>query len=125
MCFGKNADLWYPPLESDTPELYYSVSRVVCRQCPVWRECLQDGLEEKYGLWGGLTPQERTVLTTDTPKQNAIRAHGTWLRFRQGCRCSECTSAEYEKIDKINIEKIPNVGETLTDLEMLKFAIIP
>ena len=76
-------------------------------------------------MWGGLSPQERTVLVTDTPKKNAVRPHGTWVRFRQGCRCSECSSAHSDKSNKINIKKIPEMTDELTDLETLKFSLIP
>lgn len=76
-------------------------------------------------MWGGLTPQERSVLVTEVPKKNAVRPHGTWVRFRQGCRCSECSRAHFAKIDEINIEKIPKMTDELTDLETLKFSLIP
>jgi hypothetical protein len=91
----------------------------------VWKKCLESGREEKYGMWGGLTPQERTVLNTPTPKKNAVRPHGTWVRYRQGCRCVDCFKAHVGKIDKINIEKIPKMIDELTDLETLKFTLIP
>jgi WhiB family redox-sensing transcriptional regulator len=36
----------------------------ICRGCPVRAECLASALErdERYGLWGGLTPNERAAL---------------------------------------------------------------
>ena len=124
LCKGKHIDLWYPPLDTDVPENYYTISRAVCRQCPVWSECLDDGTDERWGMWGGLTPQERTALTAENPKASTLRAHGTWLRFRQGCRCTECTDAHANLNDEINIEEIPNMTDELTDLEMLKFRLI-
>jgi WhiB family transcriptional regulator, redox-sensing transcriptional regulator len=37
-------------------------ARAVCRACPVDLSCLEAGLQEKFGLWGGLTPVERRRL---------------------------------------------------------------
>lgn len=34
-----------------------------CWSCPVRTECLRDGLDEEYGIRGGLTQQERRHLT--------------------------------------------------------------
>ena len=76
-------------------------------------------------MWGGLTPQERTALVVEHPKASVLRPHGTWMRYRQSCRCTECVDAESKEINKINIEEIPKMGTTLIDLEMLKFRLIP
>lgn len=75
-------------------------------------------------MWGGLTPQERTALTVEHPKASVLRAHGTWIRYRQGCRCTECVEAESKEINEINIQEIPKMGAELIDLEMLKFRLI-
>ncbi len=39
-------------------------AKVVCRRCPVTRECLDQALRrgEDDGIWGGLTPGERREL---------------------------------------------------------------
>lgn len=76
-------------------------------------------------MWGGLTPQERTALTSDNPKPTVMRPHGSWVRYRQGCRCTECVTAESEEIKEINIQEIPKMNAELTDLEMLKFRLLP
>lgn len=34
-------------------------ARAVCSSCPVRRSCLETGLEEAWGIWGGLTKPER------------------------------------------------------------------
>lgn len=125
LCKNRHIDLWYPPLDTDVPENYYQIARLVCRQCPVWKECLDDGVEERWGMWGGLTPQERTALTSEHPKPTVMRPHGSWVRYRQGCRCAECVNAESEEIKEINIQEIPQMNTELTDLEMLKFRLLP
>lgn len=124
LCKDRHIDLWYPPLDTDVPDNYYQISRAVCRQCPVWRECLDDGVNERWGMWGGLTPQERTALTSENPKSSVLKSHGTWSRYRQGCRCTECVAAESEEIIEINVQKIPKMNEPLGDLKMLSFMVL-
>ena len=42
----------------------YREARRVCRVCPVAAECLEWALtnDERYGMWGGMTPAERRGL---------------------------------------------------------------
>ncbi|MFJ8043326.1 WhiB family transcriptional regulator [Kitasatospora sp. NPDC096147] len=39
-------------------------AKLVCQGCPVRRECLRHALQvrEPYGVWGGLSEDERAVL---------------------------------------------------------------
>lgn len=39
-------------------------SKQLCKGCPVMSECLSYALKnnEKYGIWGGMTPKERRKL---------------------------------------------------------------
>jgi WhiB family transcriptional regulator, redox-sensing transcriptional regulator len=54
-------------------------AKAVCALCPVWRPCLDGGLDEPEGIWGGLRPVERGRLrrllrrlaATPTDPQNA------------------------------------------------------
>jgi hypothetical protein len=39
------------------------IAKAICTGCPVWRECLEAGLEERFGIWGGLAPWERGTAT--------------------------------------------------------------
>lgn len=39
------------------------VYRNICAPCPIWRDCTRYALEyEFYGVWGGLTGEERVAL---------------------------------------------------------------
>lgn len=53
-----------------------------------------------------------------------MKPHGSWVRYRQGCRCNDCVDAESKENDKLNIDMIPYVGQTLGDLEMLKYGLL-
>ncbi len=38
------------------------IACIVCADCPVRRPCLEDGLHDPYGVWGGWTLSERQRL---------------------------------------------------------------
>jgi hypothetical protein len=56
-----------PCEESRLPEAWWAegqlldMARACCRRCPVQAECLAYSIaaDERAGLWGGMTPQER------------------------------------------------------------------
>ncbi|WP_084963316.1 WhiB family transcriptional regulator [Thermoactinospora rubra] len=60
-------DLWFPAIGPGGPDTAqrerraYAPARRVCRDCPVWRDCLDYALTrgERWGMYGGLTPRER------------------------------------------------------------------
>lgn len=37
-------------------------AKALCAICPVWRPCLDEGLEEPEGIWAGLGPADRDRL---------------------------------------------------------------
>jgi hypothetical protein len=51
----------------DNPEIFHPVTgenpveaKIICWQCPVWRECAAYGLRRnEHGIWGGYTEKER------------------------------------------------------------------
>jgi WhiB family redox-sensing transcriptional regulator len=51
---------WHFPEASQSA----AVARSICRHCEVCQECLEWALitDERYGVWGGLTPKERRNL---------------------------------------------------------------
>lgn len=58
-CIKHDPDLMYP--ENEEPHLYERAKRV-CEECPVVSFCLEIGIEEKWGMWAGTTPDERHKL---------------------------------------------------------------
>lgn len=66
-CVGVDVTLFYAPdNEIDT----YKGERInaakdICNSCPVQRECLTTALanDEVHGIWGGLTPNERHLMS--------------------------------------------------------------
>jgi WhiB family redox-sensing transcriptional regulator len=63
---GVGAD-FYPPMHIERKHERQARERrakSVCAACPVRVECLQHAIavDERYGIWGGLTQDERRVL---------------------------------------------------------------
>jgi WhiB family redox-sensing transcriptional regulator len=52
-------ELFFPPLEHEADD-----AKAVCSSCSVAEPCLESALiaGERFGVWGGLTPQERRSL---------------------------------------------------------------
>lgn len=113
LCLGKRSDFWYAPLVGNR-NAYVPFGKLVCQQCPVWKQCLDSGSGEDFGIWGGLTARERNTVVFE---------HGTWLRYRQGCRCTPCYDAENEYKRPINIKALPDLGQDLPPPEVLKQSI--
>jgi hypothetical protein len=67
LCAEIGGDFWFP--ERDDPEnrklLDPSYAKSICRSCIHRTECAQWGIKnERFGIWGGLTEYERTLLRT-------------------------------------------------------------
>ena len=39
-----------------------AAAKAICAKCPVSKQCLSAGLEEEFGIWGGLAAEERRRL---------------------------------------------------------------
>lgn len=68
-CKDEPPDTFFPPSEGnrqDTPDHpMWERGKAICAGCPVVDDCLAYAVRnEKYGLWGGLTPAERSALRT-------------------------------------------------------------
>jgi WhiB family redox-sensing transcriptional regulator len=63
VCAQVDPDLWFPEKGSTPHE-----AKAMCRRCPVTTECLNDALanDELFGVFGGLSAQERRKLKRQT-----------------------------------------------------------
>jgi WhiB family redox-sensing transcriptional regulator len=78
-------DLWYGPADGD-PDHREGVmdkkiaaeARKVCRTCTVRQECLTYAFAngETDGIWGGLTPYDRTALKNKVLAERAAKREG-------------------------------------------------
>ncbi|KSZ60056.1 WhiB family transcriptional regulator [Rhodococcus pyridinivorans KG-16] len=63
-CRDADGSLFFHPdnERGDARESRMASAKKVCARCPVREKCLQYALDsgERYGIWGGLTEDERT-----------------------------------------------------------------
>lgn len=72
-CREFTVERFYPPTDQDGDE-----AKAICFTCSVREECLDFALTagERFGIWGGMTPQERRYLmarrrrTTHFPEES-------------------------------------------------------
>jgi len=59
-CRGLGPALFFPELghDRDVPKM----AKAICADCPVRSECLEYGIHERFGIWGGLAIKERRVV---------------------------------------------------------------
>jgi WhiB family redox-sensing transcriptional regulator len=60
-CRGMDTDLFFPEGRGRTLRSRELIAKNVCSACPVARECREEAstLPERFGIWGGLTENER------------------------------------------------------------------
>ena len=58
-CRRYPVEVFFPPAEQEADE-----AKAICETCAVREPCLEYALEsdERFGVWGGLTPEERRAL---------------------------------------------------------------
>lgn len=56
-CCGCDPNLFHP--ERTDPNSDARQAKAVCAGCEVRNECLEHGMGEQYGIWGGMTADER------------------------------------------------------------------
>ncbi len=67
-CRSFPLDLFFTAGSSDIARYDQERAKAVCETCPVRVECLDWALatEEQFGVWGGLTADERRALTSQS-----------------------------------------------------------
>jgi len=63
-CKAAPARLFFPPTQ-ESPQraaVREAKAKAICRTCPVILPCLEAGLGESLGIWGGMTLEERNVV---------------------------------------------------------------
>ena len=48
--------------DAKTIRMVTNTAREICLRCPVMAKCLQVGMFEEYGIYGGTTPEQRKRL---------------------------------------------------------------
>ena len=59
-CRGMPTGWWFPERPPTGPMIAnMRKAKAICATCPVQVECLDDGRDELYGIWGGLVTRKR------------------------------------------------------------------
>ncbi len=61
-CHHSNLAVFFPAGRDEESETQIAQARLVCGGCAVRTLCLQAGLDEPFGVWGGTTEEERREL---------------------------------------------------------------
>ena len=74
LCTASDPEIFFPPSDSPATE-----ARQICAQCPVRGRCLAYAVaaDERFGIWGGLNPQERRNLRRQLQRRNTAAATAT------------------------------------------------
>jgi WhiB family redox-sensing transcriptional regulator len=68
-CAGMGPDVWFPGRGESI-----SAQREICAACTVRAECLEFGLDEPAGIWGGLTGRERRRVRASRRRLGVVSA---------------------------------------------------
>ena len=63
-CLDENPEMFFPIGNTGPALLQIEEAKTVCRRCPVIAECRRwaEGTRQEYGIWGGLSEEERRAL---------------------------------------------------------------
>lgn len=112
-CRGMDLALFFSNAEKTIQK-----AKTICAACPVRKQCLTEGMSaehagSRYGIYGGLTPTERTQLAGENPKTGrppgkrspraVLAPCGTDAAYRRHHRygeepCPACRAANAERI---------------------------
>lgn len=71
-CRGIQTELFFPAGDvAPEPVAQAEHAKAICRECPVTAQCLAYAMatKEPFGVWGGLTEEERRVLRRHRRRQ--------------------------------------------------------
>lgn len=68
LCAQADPELFFPATTGTESE---SVAKKICTRCEVRSECLDHAVvrDERYGIWGGLSEQERRQMVEYHPEK--------------------------------------------------------
>ncbi|GAA3078131.1 WhiB family transcriptional regulator [Streptosporangium carneum] len=74
-CVGADPEIFYPKVstarkQEGAERRAYDKAKKVCARCTVRQECGEYALarDDRYGMWGGLTPRQRRILLNQRMK---------------------------------------------------------
>lgn len=69
-CINVDPDMFFPKVgDLKTPQ----EAREICTTCPVAAQCLELGMSYEFGMFGGMTPRQRSALKNGTTRYAGTR----------------------------------------------------
>jgi WhiB family redox-sensing transcriptional regulator len=111
-CRDSDPDLFFPTRGGPDVTAY---AKAVCATCPVRTECLEYAVvhEERYGVWGGLSPKERRPLVRERRRLMPLKAiaHGTnrgyrMHHYRGEVACAACLWAHADAMRDYKLRRL-------------------
>jgi hypothetical protein len=105
-----------PHFPADGDDAGIQAAKDNCRTCPVLIECLKDALNrgEQWGIWGGLTPAERTAIQRNVTRQ----ARKTGEPRATVDELADVTAAKFTAEPLSDASALDLSGEMLTEAEV-------
>lgn len=77
-CSKEDPELFFPTGVNGYSEKIVDQAKAICRTCPVADECLSYAMDhdEDYGIWGGLTENQRRDLKRRAMRERRYRMYG-------------------------------------------------
>ena len=105
LCAQTDPDVWFP-----SPGLNANHLRAICARCPGRQQCLDEAMrmegaasaQLRFGVWGGLSPEERAAMAGDQAPPHIVESTGLCAhghdtarlgRYRRGRECVACSRA--------------------------------
>jgi WhiB family redox-sensing transcriptional regulator len=82
-CIGMPTEWWFPKkAESSIERQQRLTAKKTCMDCPVRQECLDYAIEaeETYGIWGGMSWNEREQEIAARRKAGTLKIRGRVLK---------------------------------------------
>lgn len=80
-CVGVDTEIFFLPYNSrhEDKQEREAQAKAVCAGCPVINDCLSHALSvpEYYGVWGGLSPEERKLIINRNKLNNKLNIKTT------------------------------------------------
>jgi WhiB family transcriptional regulator, redox-sensing transcriptional regulator len=96
-CDVSKADLFFPPVDEngDEPPYPSPEAKAICDRCPVRGRCLDEYMNEDYGIFGGLTAYQRGLMTKKIVRKRCLSCGGTDLVLNGSQRKELCLACGY------------------------------
>lgn len=99
LCAQVDFEIFFPD-KGESP----SPAKSVCRACPVVAECLAFGMDDPYGIYGGMTARERSRLRNSTGAARRL-ALSAGTAAEESRVCPTCGLSGFRRLGAHRVKK--------------------